>query len=553
MLHKHANTTRQSEKGQVVILVILVLALFLIGVLAIATDYTHFWFVRQKVQTAADSVCLSGAVDLYLVATGGETNNMNFTPQSGANLNCANSPAAAPCIIASINGFDGTKPDTTVLLSFPSSVGGTTIPPGVSVPFLQADVTRQAPTFFSKILTAKTTVPVHASATCGLANPGGNAPIIVLHPTDPYTIDMRGSKDAITVVGGPQRSIMVNSKNPQAVTSGSLSTVDLSAAGPNRTGGNFATFGGQSTKPSSVDVGITGAWEYPALPVPDPFAYFNAPVLNTNMLGRIDPAESNCKTAQRGCYGYDGCPNPKGCDQYTAGYYPNGIHIKNTVATFDPGVYYVGTGSISSIGLDLDANSDVRTSTAAGDGSGGVMFFFSGLATLNVDANSGRGNGKNKLDPYYIAGGVHNGVESRAMRCGVNSAPNPPELPATVDGNVLLGPCTGPYADPSGGYRGFVFFQNRINAPTAGPSWQGGGVMTVSGFMYFHQCGIENPKSAKCTGFGDVFHLGGNPNAISYVIGSLVTDKIASNGNPGILFILNPAKVFQQIKITMLR
>lgn len=551
---KVSNTTR----GQALVIVVLSFAIFLIGVVGFATDYTAFWFKRQRVQAAADATCLSGAVDLMLYATGGETPNMNFTPAKGATLDCSTNPTAAPCQIAAINGYNATHSGKHVVMTFPATVSGATAPGGVSVPFIQVDVSHDVPTFFSRILSGNSTVSVHASATCGLASPGGPAPIIVLHPTDPYTIDMTGNKDTITVVGGPQRSIMVNSKNSSAVTSGSLQAVDLHRAGPNRTGGNLATFGGQSTAPASVSLGQTGAWEYPALPITDPYAYYTVPVFNANLLGRVDKAlkGSQCNSAKRGCYKYDGCPDPAGCDQYTAGYYPNGIQVKNATATFDPGVYYIAAGNISNVGLELNSNSNVRTSTAAGDGSGGIMFFFSGTSTLYVNANSGKAsNGTNQIDVYYRDGGSNNGVASRALKCGPGYGDNPPDIPETIVGNVILGPCTGPYADPSGMYRGFVFFQNRLSAPDpkVGPNWQGGGSTLVSGFMYFHQCGIENPKNAKCSGHGDIVTLGGNPSSTSYVIGSLVTDKIATNGNPGIIMILNPAKSFPELKVAFLK
>jgi hypothetical protein len=178
-----------------------------------------------------------------------------------------------------------------------------------------------------------------------------------------------------------------------------------------------------------------------------------------------------------GCYKYDGCPDSNGCDEYSNGYYAAGITVKNVTAIFQPGVYY-----LAGQGLQLQANGNVRTSTAVGDGSGGVVFYFSGAATLSVAANSGGGT----TDAYYVNGSVSpHGVPSRALQCAGGAA-NPPQLPATVNGNVLLGPCSGAYGDPTGQYRGFVFFQDRSTA--ASPSWQGGGSTLVAGFMYFHQC-----------------------------------------------------------------
>src|SRR6185312_12278935 len=79
------------------------------------------------------------------------------------------------------------------------------------------------------------------------------------------------NQDAITVIGGPQTSIQVNSSNANAATSGRLQMIDLTKGGPLKTGGDFAVFGGQPTKPLSVQVGSTGGWDYPTPPINDPY------------------------------------------------------------------------------------------------------------------------------------------------------------------------------------------------------------------------------------------------------------------------------------------
>jgi len=43
--------------------------------------------------------------------------------------------------------------------------------------------------------------------------------------------------------------------------------------------------------------------------------------------------------------------------------------------------------------------------------------------------------------------------------------------------------------------------------------------------------------------------MGGNPGSGSYAVGSLVTDKIVTSGNPGISMILNPNKFYPQLKV----
>ena len=56
------------EAGQALLLFILVLGLFLLGALCFALDLTNLWFHRQAAQTAADSACTAGAMDLLVGA-----------------------------------------------------------------------------------------------------------------------------------------------------------------------------------------------------------------------------------------------------------------------------------------------------------------------------------------------------------------------------------------------------------------------------------------------------------------------------------------------------
>jgi putative Flp pilus-assembly TadE/G-like protein len=545
---------RQSERGQITIFVVLALGIFLLAFMGLATDYSSFWFTRQAAQGAADATCQAAASDLYLYALKMQTPNMNFTPKVGSAVDCSTATTAAPCIIAKYNGFDATAAGNSVQMTFPETVSGISPPPPwVTVPYVQVDVTRQAAAYFSRLLTGKSTVAVHTSATCGLTVAPDSVPIIVLHPWDPETINMAGSKNAITVVGGPQKSIQVNSRNSGAVTSNSLSLIDLSQGGPKGTGSNLGTWGGQPTAPSSVILGSTGRWEYPAYPIEDPYKLVNEPVKPS---GSTPPVKA-------AAYGVNGCPDTLGCDEFSAGYYPNGICVKggggcpgggtqgtHGTAIFDPGLYYLGGR-----GLNLDSNTIVRVSccggVADGDHTGGVIFYFAGTGTLNVVANSGAKPG---VDVYHRDGGTFNGVQSRALQCP-GGAGNPPQIPATIDGNVLLGPCSGTYSGSGGQSRGFLFFQDRSAA--ADPSWQGGGTTLASGFMYFHQCKADG-TGLDCSdpgtgGYGTTFHLGGNPGSGSYTIGSIITDKIATNGNPGITMILNPAKDTPQLKIVLLK
>ena len=75
--------------------------------------------------------------------------------------------------------------------------------------------------------------------------------------------------------------------------------------------------------------------------------------------------------------------------------------------------------------------------------------------------------------------------------------------------------------------------------------------------MYFHQC-RANGSGLQCSspasgGYGTTFNLGGNPGSGSYAVGSIITDRIVTNGNPNISMILNPTYSFQQLKVVFLK
>jgi hypothetical protein len=229
------------------------------------------------------------------------------------------------------------------------------------------------------------------------------------------------------------------------------------------------------------------------------------------------------------------------------------VFNKLTTGIFDPGLYYVAAN-----GFNLGDNSTVRVSTATGDGSNGVMFYFSTSATVGVTSNSGKstactsassGNGtpagcvvSYKIDGTRSSAGT-GAVASRALQCPGGS-PNPAQVPATLDGNILLGPCSGTYASPDGN-RGFLFFQNR--ATSASPSWGGGGQFLSSGFLYFH-----SGNGGTCGTNTSCLSLQGGSGAHSYALGNIVVDELSLGGNPEINMILNPAATFAVLRATLL-
>jgi hypothetical protein len=242
----------------------------------------------------------------------------------------------------------------------------------------------------------------------------------------------------------------------------------------------------------------------------------------------------------------DGCPDSGGCTEFTPGYYPSGISEKNNVGIFVPGLYYVVGG------LYFGSNGTDPVSTAMGDGSGGVVFYLKGSQSVSVDANFGK---KPTTCPYNVDGSTcPSGSASRAMQCPGGSPP-PPQVPSSINGNVLLGPCSGPYADPSGKIRGMVFFQDRSAAASA--SWGGGGQFLLAGYMYFHQCRADGTvKNCSAPGggvYGSTFSMGGNACSGSYAVGALITDRIDLNGTPCLNMVLSPDKSFPRLSVALLK
>jgi hypothetical protein len=645
-IHRHRSSQRRSSQhGQTLIPIVIFVGLFLMAMLGVAADYTQVWAHRQMAQGAADAACEAGAADLFLNAvdpsSSGENGLQSFS-WIGADFDCSSVNASSPpCRYASLNGYSG----ASVHVSFPSSLPGVAPLPSTLAtahPYVEVTITDPVSMSFTKMVGAAPTVSIKAKAGCGVAPVNVPVPLVILHTSASGALSVTGSSK-IRIFGGPQRSIQIDSKDPAALTAG---IVDLSQGGPAipPTGSDLAVFGGPSTQPASVNVGTTGHYLSPAAPFGDPFAAKSAPGVPST-LGSAKPVP----------FAINGCPDPAGCVELTAGNYascsmsaalnagdngclvfpysggsapkfsvaaanwqashsypvgtliqpttptcsnasnpnnfifqvttagtsaavcpalfnqtyggtttgPTGIVYKNVgvattrpgTAIFDPGVYYVGTN-----GLNLGSNSTVRMSTASGDGSHGVTFYFSTAGTVAVTSNTGKfppctsvtpangtGNPNNCIVSYKIDGTASSAgtgsILSLALQCPSGPA-NPAQVPSTLDGDILLGPCSGTYASPDGN-RGFLFFQNR--ATSAAPSWGGGGQFLSSGFLYFH-----SGNGGTCGTNTSCLSLQGGSGAHSYALGNIVVDELSLGGNPEINMILNPAATFAVLRATLL-
>jgi len=526
------------------LLCLLVLGLFLLGALGFAVDMSNLWFHRQSAQNAADAACTAGVMDMLSIANGG-TPAAGFTP--GTAYQCSSAPNSAPCKYAALNGYtpaaltaDSVGNDTSI--SFPSTVAGVpactgTPTPAVCIaptalspyPYIQANVTDRAQTFFSGLIRGSSTMDVGAQATCGLVLSNAPIPILVLNPTVSGSLSGNGAVD-IKLVGGPQRSIQVNSSSATAVDfSGASGNIDLRQGGPTSTGSDFAVVGPEAAI-GNFTTGTSGQWIDPSSSISDPFALLPAPV---------QPAAATpvygVKNAAATAFG---CPDPSGgCDHYFPGYYPSGIQVKKNqpgaatgYAVFEPGIYYLGG--------DFAANSSscLRPSNSTG-GIGGTIFYFSGTATLNIGANSGT-----------LTNCQSSFIPLSQVKCTASSI-LPTNLPAAgLKGNVLLAPCSGTYGDPLGAsdplgvQRGMLFFQDRA-ASGVNPGWSGGGSFGLAGIMYFHNA----------ASFNDTFTLGGGSSSDTFVVGEIVVDKLSLSGNPSITMDLNPNALYYTLKATLIQ
>lgn len=614
-----------SERGQTFLVIVVFIAVFLLGILGLATDYSQVWAHRQMAQGAADAACQAGAADLFLNA---------FDPSAGLDFSWIGSPytcnthtGSPPCKYAQLNGYSGSG----VSVSFPSALPG--VPPisggfgTIAHPYIRVTVSDTVLMSFTKTISSIGTVNVAAKAGCGMNPVSVPIPILVLHQTAASSLSVQGS-GTIQIIGGPNRSIQVDSNNSAAVSVGGSSTINLTQAGPSGTGADFGVFGNEA-QPGGVSLG-TGKWVSPSVPFGDAWITIPTPSV-----------PGSAGTATPVPFALNGCPDPAGCVEFTAGNYtgcstgtiapgangclmvpysgsnpkfssggpdwqvshayaagaliqptshntgnfvyqalnagtsattgPNpwnqtiganqpdnsitwknlGVDSKNpSTAIFDPGLYYVGAN-----GLSLKSGSIVRPSTANGDGNSGITFYFSTSATVSTVADSGSANActsassgsatpPNCVVSYKVDGtastAATGSILSRKLQCpAAGSPPNPSQVPALIDGNILLGPCSGTYGDSAGQNRGFVFFQSHANAGTA--SWGGGSGSLVSGFLYFH-----------ATNYSSQITMSGGSSSTGLSLGNIVSDMITLKGGSGIKLILNPLVAFQVLRAQLL-
>lgn len=605
---------KSNESGQIMFVTALALGIFLIGAMAFAIDLSNMWFNRQSAQTAADAACTAAAMDMLVGATNGTMPaNAHFTAASANTYDCNSaSPLPSPCSYAALNGYSSTISQTNansgkigdnVFIDFNTlanasnwGVGSLNLPPVAvaGAPLVRVRITNNISTWFAGMLKGMTKQSTGATSICAVLQATSPIPILVLNPTIANAFHVQGTPN-VNIVGGPSKSVQVNSSSTSAATFGGAgANVNLCAGGGTYCGSAMGVWGSLSSLPGSGQFYSTAAtcsanrpagapacsatqtapqFNDPSAPIADPLAAQVAPSLPTNP-GTITPVAS----------GTNGCPAPVGktCSEYTPGSYTSGILVKDTIAIFDPGIYYVtgrckpgATGSFCS-----DSNSCIRPSNATGDGSGGTIFYFAdtnGFA-VNVGANAGCDSGNGTATAFNTTSGT--GSLANGVKCTASSV-IPSNLPATLTGSVLLAPCRPAtsvsslcasansnancttnfgdpelLADPIGEQRGILFFEDRAVNAGNNPSWDGGGASLLAGTIYFHQCvtsGSDTGQGCSSSAYNDQMQLGGNSGNTTYVLGDIIVDQLQLQGTSGITMDLNPSASFTTLKAALVQ
>ena len=568
------------ESGQAVVEFTLLFACLAVGGVALAVDFANLWYHRQGTQTAADSACMAGAMDLLGKSGGLQLSSMGFTP--GVAGDCASSPSATMCSYGKFNGYSGAGPAAgaasssawnTIAWTFPASVTGATAPPSTVSPnpYLKVEVTESVQTYFLSLFTRRKYVQVKSTCTCGLAQVKEAAPIVVLHPSMSGALKYSGGA-ILKIIGGPQRSLQVNSNNATAILCSPSGYVDSSLAGPASTGGDVGVVGAETQAQNGCassggymgfSGGTTGKWRSSVLPVTDPYAALQAPL--SVKAGLIKPVTYDASTGNYYKwvgYGIDGCPDhdapayggagvATNCAEFGPGYYPNGIPLPNnySMIIFLPGVYYVN-GSLTPGGSNTmrvatpcwsspvsgySASACSPTATAnhlVYSRTQGVMFYFSNSGTFTVSGGASNDN----IDK----------VASSALTCDGSSPPTSLGMPSSLSGNVLWAQCTrdATYWDTGGdttdvegspGNRGILMFQDHSYAKNPGLS--GSGQLGYAGSLYFHS-----------SSYGDVLSLTGGTGTGSFILGNIVADQISLSGSGVIGMQLNPTPSVYMLK-----
>ena len=174
----------------------------------------------------------------------------------------------------------------------------------------------------------------------------------------------------------------------------------------------------------------------------------------------------------------------------------------------------------------------------AGDNSGGVIFYFNS-GTLNVDSNSG----SSCSAAISTTASLGTGQLQFGVKCTAASQV-PANLPATITGNLLMGPCTGPYGDPLGtddpiGEQHGMYSSGIARRIWRQPAPSRRGVAVAQQHCWdpctfiiaTHRMELALEATAPLQRLLIKLTLQGDPGSTSYIVGNIVTDQLGSGGH----------------------
>ena len=506
---------RTHERGQVVILVVLALSLFILGGIGLAIDAAHLYSHRQMAQAAADAAAEAAIMSSF--------NGTNTGPNAFGTSPFDCTPATdvrTPCVYARYNGFGWDSSDT-VSVDFPASAAGVSLSSEDSPAMVGVTIRRNIDTTLMRFVGADALAAVAARGVAAILDVLSPIPIIVLHPTMSESFYINGNP-TIQICGGPNRSIQVNSESKTSIgIDGLANIVDLSKAGPknwtgpnscNGTGADFGDFGGPGSYPGMLATGVDGAYLQPASPIQDPLIGVLAPAVPPDAPAPVDVTG-----------GTSGCPLPptENCKLYSKGSYPTGIIIKNEFALFQPGLYYLQGG-----GFHGRANGEAHMASPCDTPLEPV--FGCGMVVYNAGTDV-----DDDIFELTSNSGQYKGV--------AYSYTFPDGTPCT--GNCLMG------AQDAGIYKGILFFQDRTKYPRE-HNLQGGGGLVLRGTIYL--TATEATMRANPANY-QWLSLQGTPGSTTRIIGMIIVDRLELSGNATIVMTLDPFRTLKIRQVALVR
>jgi Flp pilus assembly protein TadG len=334
------------EKGQAILLVVVVMGIVLIGAMGLVIDVSQLFGHQQMAQVAADAAAQAAMLSIFqgVNTVAIATNPAAFSGAPGTSFTCAAQPASTPCKYAQMNGFGS---GDTITVSFSTCALAGSICGAVAAG--QANqvtvvISRPVSNSLIRMVGGPAFTTTGATGIAAVLSVVAPVPILILHPSKVGALSGVGTTK-IVITGGPSRSIQVNSSNRTNAYNGNVGTIDLHLAGPDGTGADFAVFGGPAgPNPPSGTTWLlgTGTYSQPASPMKDPLLGILPPGQPSDPSIVTDPPTLNVTNIWVPNYG---CADPFGCTLYRPGRYSSGINQTHGTAIFQPGVYVMANGT----------------------------------------------------------------------------------------------------------------------------------------------------------------------------------------------------------------